>query len=115
MKHSGILRALIAAIIFLITLSPASAQRTGRQVPRWLSTKGYWVVETNGSNKREHIVRFYTNDNRLVYLESLSGVSLKTSKRSVKMKLKKVLETSIAVWEVKKQQSENLALLAGKL
>ena len=49
-----------------------------------------------------HIIRFYNNDNELLYKETITGVKMKAGKRKVKMKLKKVLEASVQAWEKKK-------------
>lgn len=69
----------------------------------WVSDKGYWVAESNIKTPLNHIIRFYTNENILVYTEKLSGVKLNINKRKVKMKLKKALEISLLAWEQHKQ------------
>ncbi len=77
--------------------------------PRWVSDKGYWVVESNIKSPKDHIIRFYNTDNVLVYKETLMGVKLNPEKTNVKMKLKKILESSVMAWEKRKQGSEELA------
>lgn len=67
-------------------------------VPRWVSEKGYWVVENNINQPKTALVRFYNNENTLVYKEQITGIVLKLNKRRVKMKLKKVLEASVLAW-----------------
>jgi aromatic ring-opening dioxygenase LigB subunit len=67
------------------------------------------VVESNASLPRNHIVRFYDNENNLVYSEKLSGVKLNTEKRRVRMKLKKILETAVVAYENKKDKSQKIA------
>lgn len=69
--------------------------------PRWVSDKGYWVVETNLHSRLNHLVSFYNNDNILLYKKSLTGVKFNADKRKVKMKLKKELESAITAWERK--------------
>jgi hypothetical protein len=83
--------------------------------PRWVSDKGYWVVESNINTPKDHIIRFYNTDNVLVYKETLAGVKLNPEKTKVKMKLKKILESSIVAWEKKKQRNEEKALVKSVL
>jgi len=96
------------------------AQRTPFQqerrpkFPDWVSEKGYWVIESNINSPLNQIVTFYNNDNELLYKETMTGVKLNPEKRSVKMKLKKVLESSVLAWEKKKNDGlipEELALV----
>lgn len=105
---------MLLLLVFGFTVAGAQ-QRSNAKHPKWIPEKGYWVVETSGQDRKQQIIHFYNNDNQLVYRELLTGVSLKTARRNVKMKLKKVLETSIAAWEIKKEQTENLALVARAL
>lgn len=75
--------------------------------PRWVSGKGYWVVESNIHIPRQYTVRFYNNDQLLVYKEQLQGVQLKLERRKVKMNLKRVLEAAVLAWEKQRQVKEN--------
>ena len=70
--------------------------------PGWVSEKGYWVIESNVHSPLTHVVSFYTNDNQLIYKETLTGVKLNPEKRKVKLKLKKVLESAVLARENKK-------------
>lgn len=100
------------AVIFLSLISCYSfAQNEPSSSPRWVSEKGYWVAESNIHSPLDHVIRFYNNDNVLVYKETLSGVKLNLNKRKVKMKLKKVLDSSVLAWEKKKEGSEENALV----
>lgn len=75
--------------------------------PRWASEKGYWIVESNIHTPRQYTIRFYNNDQVLVYKEKVQGQTLKLSRKKVKMNLKKVLETAILAWEKQPQLKEN--------
>ncbi len=86
-----------------------SKEGGNHKFPRWVSDKGYWVVESNINSPMDHIIRFYTTDNVLVYKETLKGVKLNAERSKVKMKLKKILESSVLAWEKRKQGSEELA------
>jgi hypothetical protein len=97
-------------IVILVIISAISfAQVKQSSAPRWISDKGYWVIETKTSQPLNHVVRFYNNDNVLVYKETLTGVRLQPGKRKVRMKLKKVLEESIMAWEKKGKPDAELA------
>lgn len=84
------------------------------KVPGWVSEKGYWVIESNIHSPLEHVVRFYDNENTLVYKEALSGVKINPEKRKVKMKLKKILESAILAYQANGDESvsgKDLALV----
>ena len=83
------------------------AQEEKPVAAKWVSKKGYWVIENNINDPLNHIIRFYNNDNTLLYKEKLSGVKLNPNKRSVKMKLKKVLEANIESWQQQRETEEN--------
>ncbi len=99
------------SLISISTFSQSAAFKSeGRpRFPRWVSDKGYWVVESNINSPREHIIRFYNTDNVMVYKETLAGVKLDPERIKVKMKLKRILESSVVAWEKKKQGQEELA------
>ena len=97
------------------TFFAGKAQERDNFIPRWVSKMGFWVVESNKSTPRSHIIRFYNNNNVLVYRETLSDVRLNLNKARVKMKLKRVLETSVVAFEKKKEQREELALVKAAL
>lgn len=90
-------------ILSLISIGALAQEqrKTTHKFPRWVSDKGYWVVETNLHSPLNHLVSFYNNDNVLLYKKSLTGVKLDPDKRKVKMKLKKELESAIIAWERK--------------
>ena len=93
----------------------ASKKVAKAKLPRWVSDKGYWVVESNINFSTNHIIRFYNTGNVLVYKETLAGVKLNPERTKVKMKLKKVLESSVATWEKVKKGNEEMALLKSVL
>jgi len=66
--------------------------------PKWVSDKGYWVIESNVKTPENSVIYFYNNDNELVYKEKLEGIRINWKKRRVLMHLKTVLEQSIASW-----------------
>lgn len=83
-----------AALLLLSIGLHAGAQQP--QKAPWASDQGYWVVESNRNDPRNHIIRFYSNADELVYSETLKNIKLNPEKRSTKMKLKKALESFMA-------------------
>ena len=103
-------------LLFVIVFTSSShAQTTETFKPRWVSDQGYWMIESNIHTPLEHIIRFYTNDGILVYKETLTGKKLNPNRRKVKMKMKQVLESSVASWQKKKESSAELALVKNRL
>lgn len=80
--------------------------------PKWVSQKGYWVVEGNLHTPKSNVIYFYTNDNVLVYKEKVEGMKIKTGKTKVCMKLKAALEGAVAVWEATHVAKANDTLIA---
>ena len=115
-KRSWIIIAALS-LVSMSTFGQFAASKSGIQPksPRWVSDKGYWVLESNINSPRNHIIRFYNTDNVLVYKETLAGVKLNAEKTKVKMKLKKILESSVATWENKKQGNEEMSLVKSVL
>jgi hypothetical protein len=107
--------AVILSFISFSSFAQEEIVTTTTPTPRWVSDKGYWVVEGNIHSPLNHIVWFYNNDNTLIYKEVVTGIKLNVGKRKVKMKLKKALETSVMAWEQKRVMEENKDYLAAIL
>ena len=97
------LKRILAVAVFSLIVSVTYAQDDSSITAPWASDKGYWVVEGNIHAPLDHIIRFYNNENDLVYTETLSGVKLDIRKKKVKMKLKKALETALLLCEQHKE------------
>jgi hypothetical protein len=104
----------MAILLFILFTRCSFAQTKATHMP-WVSSKGYWVTESNIQQPNNHTIRFYTNENILVYTETLAGVKLNTNKRKIKMKLKEVLETAVWAWNKSKQAEVNKDYVAAKL
>ena len=111
MKHSITRHAILLIVTLLITAS-IHAQHAK---PKWVSEKGYWVVETSGQTKNNQIIRFYSNEGQLVHQEPVANQALKLSKRKVKMELKKLLEASVDSWQASRKSAESPNLVARTL
>jgi hypothetical protein len=110
------MKKIIIVAPFIVLLSCASittfAQETENAkpshiVPSWISEKGYWVIESNINNPLFNILYFYNNNNILVYKEVVPGIVINLKKRSIKMRLKKVVEDAVTAYEQKHQSTEN--------
>lgn len=88
-----------AMIVLALNWSISSAAQEKNSVPKYVSEKGYWVVESNVKDKKNHTIWFYNNDDQVIYKETVTGVKLNTNSRKTKMKLKNVLETAVIAWE----------------
>lgn len=100
------IKTLAASMILSLISVSAFSQDDMTPAPAWVSDKGHWVVETNIKSPKDHIIWFYNNDNVLVYKETLTGIKLNPQKRATKMKLKRILESSVIAWEKTKKSSE---------
>ena len=108
---------LVCLLVTHIGMAQNQEQSNTPRSPRWLSEKGYWVVESNIKTPENSIVYFYTNDHKLVYTEKVNGVVLNTSKRKTRIKLKKVLDKVVNAWEttgVVKTGGELTAILTSR-
>jgi hypothetical protein len=94
---------IVASLLSFYTFAQDETSTTAR----WVSDKGYWVIENNIKDPLQHTIWFYNNDNVLLYKELLTGVKLNPHKRKIKMKLKKVLESAVTAWEKNKNVEEN--------
>jgi hypothetical protein len=90
-------------------LAQAEKQST---VPRWVPDNGYWVLESNIHHPLDNVIRFYNNDNTLIYTETVTGMKINVKKKKVKMKLKKALESALIAWEKSKIPGENKAYVS---
>ena len=94
---------LASVVVVLTTLSiRAFAQddeQAGPRPAKWISEKGYWVVESNVHTPYHSVLHFFNNDNVEVYKEEVNGVKINLEKKRTKMQLKKILEQSIVAWD----------------
>jgi hypothetical protein len=104
---------LILAIATTAISFKATAQnQSSTKTPKWISDKGYWVLEDNKKGNSFSVINFYNNDNQLVYREKLIGTSLNINKKKTLMKLKDALDASIVAWEEKHTLKEDEAIVA---
>lgn len=94
-----IIAAVVLATSFLFG-SYSYCQQPGNdsRIPKWVSEKGFWQIETNTRTPARSIVYFFDNDGTLIYKESVDGLVLNLRRKKVKMRLKKALDTAVAAW-----------------
>lgn len=107
----------VRTFIMLVLLSTSSVIATAQEnetsvkaTPKWISDKGYWVIESNIKSLKTSLVNFYNDANVLIYSEKVEGVKLNIKRRQTCMRLKKVLDKSLIAWE-KMQQPNNEQLV----
>jgi hypothetical protein len=83
--------------------SAQNGYQLNKPIPKWISLKGYWVIETNLKSSAVTILYFYNNDNHLMYKENLEGLKINLAKRRTKMRLKRMLEQKFALYEQTKK------------
>lgn len=101
--------------ITLVIVFTAIGYSQQNDTPKWLSQKGYWMIESNLRSPKSSVIYFYNNDNVLVYKENVEGLKVKINKTKVRMSLKKILEASVTAWEQKHTTRENDYLVATAL
>ncbi|MFT3674924.1 MAG: hypothetical protein QM781_03410 [Chitinophagaceae bacterium] len=74
------------------------AQDETPSTPKWVSDKGYWVVESNINQPRQYSIRFYNNEHQLIGRKDLTGIKLNIRKRKTRMMLRESLESSLEAW-----------------
>ncbi len=92
-----------------------ATETTVYPTPKWVSEKGYWVIESNIHTPKLNIIYFYNNDGVLVYKENVDGIVINLKKRSVKMNLKRVLEQSLIAFKENQKASENEMLVINRI
>jgi hypothetical protein len=88
---------LAATILVMSSLYGQEVTREGK-VPRWVSKRGFWQIETNIHTPTKNVVYFFNNERTLIYKESVNGVVLDLKKKQVKKRLKKALESALLAW-----------------
>lgn len=106
------LSAMFLSLLLSLIATAAFAQQeeetvTPPPVPKWVSEKGYWVIESSKAKPSNNTLFFYNHDHVLVYKEKVDGFVFNINKRSIKMRLKKVLDQSVLAYEQKRTASEN--------
>lgn len=101
-------------IALLLTISTAIVAQKNKAA-KWASDKGFWIIESTKHTPKNCTVYFYNTEKQLVYKEKIEGKTLNPQKKKIKMKLKRILEQTVAHFEQHRHLAENETLLAGSL
>ena len=93
MKTISQLRLAFVALLFTTASFATQVQKTKEQP---VAKDGFWVVET-APKSRQTIVRFYANEQKLVYEETVDR-SLNIARKQTKQQLNVALEQAMFVW-----------------
>lgn len=97
-KISSIVCILIIAVLLSVK-GWAQVEPSPRDIPQWISEKGYWEVENNIKTPDTFTVYFFNNEGTMVYKEKVEGVKLNIKNRRTLMRLKRVLDQAVVAWE----------------
>jgi hypothetical protein len=98
----------IFSIISLVSFAQEEEQQAPPAKCKWVSEKGYWVVESNIKSKSSSIIHFYNNNDTEIYSEKVEGKVLNVSKRKTLKLLSKALDASLLAWEKSQKPREDL-------
>ena len=107
-----IFSAVIALALVCFSYASFAQNEQKPRSSKWISDKGYWVVEGNVHTPKNNTIYFYNPDNVLVYKEVLNGIKIKTNKKKVLLRLKNILEQSVTTWEQQHTATENQMLVS---
>lgn len=92
----------LAVAVFTLTSTIAATAQRPSPGAKWISERGYWVVEGNRHQPRQNTIRFYNNDDVLVYQETLVDTRLHINRKKTRIALKQALDAAVVAWEGKK-------------
>ena len=115
MKRKLLRSAMILVLAMLSIKGVTQETQAVRTIPKWISEKGYWQVESNIKTPENFIVYFFNNEGTMVYKERVEGVKLNIKKRRTLMRLKKLLDQAVIAWEDHPVMKENEMLVATAL
>ncbi len=93
------LAAVLCASAALSSLAGKAQEQPAQEIPKWISEKGYWVVESNKMTPKDATVYFYNNENILVYKEEIRNQKLKLNRKKTLLRFKIALDEAITSYE----------------
>lgn len=103
------IKKMIFASCFSLISAMGWSQDETPTIPKWVSDKGYWVVESNINQPQQYTIRFYNNAHELIGRKDLTGIKLNVNKRKTKMMLRESLESSLEAWAKNKRAGSEMA------
>lgn len=92
----NIRKGIMVAILMQLSVIAFAQDNT---TPKWISKNGYWIIENNIHTPKSNVVKFYNNENTMIYSEKLEGVRLNVKKQKTLVRLKKALDQSLLAWQ----------------
>ncbi len=105
----------IFSILALTIISCTCFSQLKKKDAKLVSERGYWMIESNLKTPKASTIYFYTNDNVVIYQESVQGIKVKPNKQKTRIRLKEALEQAITAWEKGKKANEDTMLVATAL
>ncbi|MDQ6477287.1 hypothetical protein [Dyadobacter sp. LHD-138] len=99
---------LLAALLFSATATLIKAQSPVSTTP----PKGFWVVETSAKIPMGSIIRFYTEDARLIYEERMEKVCLDIRRPKTIVLLNAALDEVMINWNITHLEQNNGNIVA---
>jgi hypothetical protein len=96
-KTISILALTVVMVSFAICNVSAQTNKTTFQ------QNGYFVLESNKTDKKATTVRFYNDNNVLVYEEKVTGVKFNLNRTKTLDKLNEGLEKALLAWNEKQE------------
>ncbi len=79
--------------MFVILLSVGSAVQAQQKINLQTPINGFWVIESNASSPKKQTIKFYNQEQQLLYQENYDHKVLKCSKKAVRRMLDSSLVT----------------------
>jgi hypothetical protein len=111
MKRKLNLRHLLLLIVLCITASETYAQSRQHYLPE----NGFYVLVSNKNNKYDTLVQFYTDDQQLIYEETVHAKNFNLNKKKVLRCLNFCLTKALLAWNYKKEVLRDKNWLASTL
>jgi hypothetical protein len=95
--------ALTILTLFLFLSHSVFAQEKQNYIPE----KGYWQLVSNLKDKKTVTVRFYNDQNEMIYEETLSNTKMNPDRKKVRRQLYYALQDAYGQWAVAQKITGN--------
>ena len=86
------------AVLATTILLTASSISFGQKKQNYVPEKGYWQLVSNIHEKKAVTVRFYTDENTMIYEEKISNKKLNPNRQRVRRQLYYALQEAYNQW-----------------
>lgn len=106
---------ILATIILFALATFSGLQLAAQKIKNDDTVKGHWQLVSNIHQKKVVTVQFYTDDNTLMYQETLSNVRLNIERKKVQRKLNDALKESYQIWATTHAEPQAKDLIAKRI